>query len=257
VSSSTGLQGAQLNMLCCPCCKPCCDPCADQAFPCGNTGKYNPPCGGCHYWWRLLGGFSFLELNDGLGIAESTQVNPTLPAGSPLFGGSTINMNDQFNTYNYFYGGQIGSWSQLCWGRVFVDLLGTVGLGVTHSVVDIGGSTAITSPTGTTTVIPAGFLASGSNSGHFTQNRFAVLPQVGFNVGYMITNNFRVFVGYTFLYWSSVVRAGDVVDTGLSGTQIPTDTRYNPQTGPQRPAAAFQGTDFWAQGINFGLVYRY
>jgi Putative beta barrel porin-7 (BBP7) len=260
LSSYSRLQGAELNLLCIPCCTPCCDPCADQACPAGDTAKHNTrcnTCGGCNYWVSLLGGFRYLELDEGLGINEITRVNSALPAGSPLFGGSTISTSDQFDTHNYFYGAQIGAQGELCWGRMFVDVLGKVALGVTHEVVDIHGATAITSPAGTTVVTPAGFLALGSNSGHFTRDRFAVVPEVGINVGYQITRNVRAFVGYSFLYWSSVVRPGDQVDVGLSGTQIPTDTRFNPQAGPARPAVLLRDTDFWAQGVNFGLEFRY
>ena len=145
----------------------------------------------------------------------------------------------------------------MCCGRLFVDVLGKVALGATHEVVDIHGATAITSPGGPTVVTPAGFLASGSNSGHFTRDRFAVVPELGINVGCQITPHMRAFVGYSFLYWSSVVRPGDQVDVNLSGTQIPTDTRFNPVAGPARPAVLLRDTDFWAQGINCGLEFRY
>src|SRR6202040_2758039 len=100
--------------------------------------------------------------------------------------------------------------------------LGKVALGATHEVVDIHGATVLTSPAGATVVTPAGFLASESNSGHFTRDVFAVVPELGINVGCQITRHLRASVGYTFLYWSSVVRPGGQVDVGLSGTRIPT-----------------------------------
>lgn len=260
VSSPSCLQGAELNLVRIPCCTPCCDPCADQACPSGDTAKHNIHCntyGGCNYWVSLLSGLRYLQLDEGLDITETSFVNPALPAGRPLFGGSTITMSDNFDTHNYFYGAQVGAQAEFCYGRMFVNVLGKVALGVTHEVVDIHGATVITSPTGTTMVTPAGFLASGSNSGRFTRDAFAVVPEVGVNVGWQITGLLRAFVGYTFLYWSSVVRPGDQIDGGLSGTQIPTDTRFNPQTGPARPAVLLRETDIWAQGINFGMELRY
>jgi hypothetical protein len=235
LSSSSRLQGAELNVLCNQC----------------NT------CCGCNYSVSLLSGFRYLQLDEGLGITESSHVNPTLPAGSPLFGGSTIAIADQFDTHNYFYGGQIGAQVESCWGRLFVDVLGKVALGATHEVVDIHGSTVITSPAGTTVGTPVGFLATASNSGQFTRDVFAVVPEIGINVGCQINTHLRASVGYTFLYWSSVARPGDQVDEGVSGTQLPTDTRFNPGSGPARPAVLLRGTDFWAQGINFGLEFRY
>jgi hypothetical protein len=205
----------------------------------------------------LLGGFRFLQLDEGLDITETSQVNPSLAAGSPLFGGSTIKVSDSFETHNDFYGAQVGTQAELCLGPAFVDVLGKVALGATHETVNIHGVTAITAPGGTTTTTPAGFLAVGSNSGDFSRDVFAVVPEVDVNVGWQITRYLRASVGYSFLYCSSVARPGDQVDLGLSGTQIPTDTRFNPQTGPSRPSVPLKDTDFWAQGINFAFEFRY
>src|SRR4029077_20760328 len=112
LSSSSCLQGADLNVLCIPCCTPCCDVCSDDACHSGDTAKHEKhgnACCGCNYWVSLLGGFRYLQLHEGLGITEITRVNPALPAGTPLFGGSTITMADQFDTHNYFFGAQIGA----------------------------------------------------------------------------------------------------------------------------------------------------
>ena len=226
------LQGADINALCCL-------------------------CSGCNYWVQMLGGFRYLQLNEGIAITENTRVNPALPLGSPFFGGSTISISDRFDTRNNFYGGQVGLRGQISSGRMFVEVQSKVALGVTNQVVDIHGSTSITSPGGATVVTPVGFLASGSNSGHFVRDRFTVVPEVGVNAGYLVTDHLRVFVGYNFLYWSSVVRPADQIDIGLSGTQIPTDTRFNPAAGPARPAVLVRDTGFWAQGISFGAEFRY
>lgn len=259
LSTTSMFQGGDINLVCVPCCTPCCNACPGPACGCGDMAKHNlfsKSCCGCNYWVSFLGGFRYLQLDEGIGITESSAVNPALPAGAPLFGGSTISIADQFDTHNYFYGPQVGAKAEFCWRRLFVDVLGTVALGDSHEVVDIHGTTAIASPTGTT-VVPAGFLASGSNSGDFSRDRFAVVPEVGINVGCQICKNLRAFVGYSFIYWSSVVRPGDQIDTGLSGTQIPTDTRYSPGTGPASPAVVLKSTDFWAQGVSFGLEFRY
>lgn len=210
-------------------------------------------CSGCNYWVQTLAGFRYLQLNEGVAVSESTRVNPGLPAGSPFFGGSTIAVSDQFDTRNNFYGGQVGLRGEVRRGRVFAQAQAKVALGVTNQTLDIFGSTAITPPRGgPAAVTPAGFLATASNSGHFTRNRFSVVPEVGVNAGVQVTDHLRVFVGYNFLYWSSVLRAADQVDIALSGTQLPTDTRYNPAAGPARPAPLFRDTGYWAQGVSFG-----
>jgi hypothetical protein len=223
----------------------------------GDINAFCCICSGCDYWAQALVGFRYMQLNEGIGVTESSVVNSALPAGSPFFGGSTISISDQFDTRNNFYGGQVGLRGELRTGRMFVEVQGKVALGVTNQVVDINGSTVITASNGVSTVTPAGFLASGSNSGRFTRNRFAVVPEAGINVGADITGHLRAFVGYTFMYWSSVVRPGDQIDVGLSGTQIPTDSRFNPQAGPARPGVLLQETDFWAHGLNVGLELHF
>jgi len=231
-STYSRLQGADANVFCCL-------------------------CSGCNYWIQTLAGVRFLQLNEGISITESTRVNPVLPAGTPFFGGSTISIFDQFNTRNNFYGGQIGLRGQVRSGRVFLEAQGKVALGVTNQVVDVRGATVITSPAAAPIVAPVGFLASGSNSGHFVRDRFSVVPEIGVNAGYQLTNHLRVFAGYNFIYWSSVVRPADQIDLGLSGTQIVTDTRFNPAAPPPRPAFAFRETSFWVQGVSFGAELRY
>jgi len=231
-STYSRLQGADANVFCCL-------------------------CSGCNYWVQTLAGVRWLQLNEGIAISENTHVNPLLPAGSPFFGGSTISISDKFDTRNNFYGGQVGLRGQVRSGRMFLEVQGKVALGVTDQVVDIHGATAITSPGGATAVTPVGFLASGSNSGRFVRDTFSVVPEIGINAGYMVTNHLRVFVGYNFLYWSSVVRPADQIDLGLSGTQIPTDSRFNPAAGPARPAFHFHESSFWVQGISVGAEYRW
>ncbi|HNL54844.1 MAG TPA: BBP7 family outer membrane beta-barrel protein [Turneriella sp.] len=94
---------------------------------------------------------------------------------------------------------------------------------------------------------------------------FAFVPEVNFNVGYQFTNHFKMFVGYDFLYWSKVLRAGDQIDTTVNLAGIP----YAPQPGQRdadgnvipaganRPTVLLRETDFWAQGISLGMLWTW
>ena len=207
-----------------------------------NTGKLR---------LDLLVGFRYLNLDDDLHIAEATTVvNPKVQ-----FGGRTITVTDQFDTNNYFYGGQIGLRGDLRCKRFHLGFLGKVALGTCHEVVNIHGRTAI--DTAPVTVNNAGLLALASNSGRFSRDEFAVVPEVGVNLGFQITDRLQVFLGYTYLYWSNVVRPGDQIDRGLNPNLIPSSATFNNPGGPARPAFSFRDTDFWAQGINVGMGFRY
>jgi hypothetical protein len=99
-------------------------------------------------------------------------------------------------------------------------------------------------------------LAQASNIGRYNQNQFCVVPELGANVGYQLTPRLRLICGYTFIYWSRVARAGDQIDFNVNGSQLP-NSGIAPTGDTRHPAFAFQQTDFWAQGINAGLDYRF
>lgn len=211
-------------------------------------------CCGCNYRVDVLAGFRYLSLKEGLNVNEGLAVAPSVPG----LGGSTFNLTDQFDTENRFYGGQIGARGEYRAGKAYVDLLGKVALGSTKEVVRVNGSTLITPPGAAPRLEPGGLLALASNSGRRSRDEFSFVPEVGINVGYQATKHMRAFVGYTFLYWSDVVRPENQIDLRINTTQVPfLAGGPGPLIGPARPAPLFQGTDFWAQGINLGLEFRY
>jgi hypothetical protein len=228
VNLSSRLQGAELNGICNLCC-------------------------GCRGRVDLLAGFRYLELREGLGIGEDLSVNPAVP----LLGGTAFGVHDQFSTRNSFYGGQIGTKAEIWSGKLFANVRGMVALGGTDQVVDVSGSTLIASPGLAPTVGVGGLLALPTNSGHFTRDQLTFVPEVGINVGYQVTEQLRAFVGYSFLYWSSVDRPGDQIDRAVNPSQLPSAGGTPMLVGAARPAPVLRDTDFWAQGINFGLEFRY
>jgi hypothetical protein len=208
--------------------------------------------GGC-YRIGLLAGFRYLKLDESLSVIESLRVAP----GVPMTGGSGIVVSDRFATQNNFYGGQLGAVLELRRGRWTVDLLGKVALGVTHEVAHVQGSTTFAVPGGGTIVQRGGLLALPTNIGRYSRDEFAVVPELGIRLGYQVTSHLRAFVGYNFLYWSDVARPGDQIDRAINVSQLPMVVGPNPLVGPARPAFAFRDSDFWAQGISFGLEFRY
>ena len=228
VHQETGLQGAELNYLCNRCCT--CD------------GRLD-----------VFAGFRYLELRDRLEIEEAVLVGPNVPR----LGGSQVLVADSFATRNSYYGGQIGVRKEVWRDRLFVNGTAKVALGVTHQVVDINGSTTVIAPDGTTTTERGGLLALSSNIGHYSRDRFSVVPEVGMNVGVQMSNNLRVFMGYNFLYWTNVVRAGEQIEPVLNRGLIPTSSAFGTPGGPARPAFGFHESDFWAHGINVGIELRF
>src|SRR5262249_23740520 len=62
------------------------------------------------------------------------------------------------------------------------------------------------------TIGAGGLLTGPGNIGSSTTGRFSVVPEVGMNLGYYVTDWMRLSVGYNFLYWSGVARPGEQID---------------------------------------------
>jgi len=212
--------------------------------------RYNV-CDSCRWRFDVLGGFRYLSLREGINIQESILAD----AAAPMFPGDTIVVNDDFNTRNQFYGGQIGARLGWTYNRWSIDWLTKVALGDTHQVVDIQGNQLITTPSGATSLFNGGLLALGSNIGSFSRDRFAVVPETDLVLGFRVTPHLKLLIGYSFLYWSNVVRPGNQIDRVIDVSQIPNSGLMAAPTGQGRPAALFKSTDFWAQGISFGLEF--
>jgi hypothetical protein len=164
--------------------------------------------------------------------------------------GTTLDAADRFDSSNTFNGVELGVSSQIRRCAWTLDLLMKLGLGETRSTTTINGSTTTTPAGGTATTYNAGLLALSSNSGTFTGSQFSIMPELGFTLGYDITSRLRATMGYSFIYWSQVRRAGEQIDTNINPNLFPPATT-NP--GLKQPQFLNAANDFWAQGLNWGL----
>jgi len=120
----------------------------------------------------------------------------------------------------------------------------------------IDGSTTLTAIDGTRTTISGGSLAQPSNIGRITSTDFSVVTEVTLTAGYQVTPHLRVLVGYTFIDWNRILRAGNQIDRQVNIAQVPTSPQFAPgAAGP--PIFPGTRTDFWAQGINVGLELKF
>jgi hypothetical protein len=201
---------------------------------------------------EALAGFRYLNLQEALHVEEFVQI---APVPLPLFSGNDILVSDRFDTQSNFYGGQLGARAEFRRKRWILSLITKVALGDSNQAVNIHGSTFVN--TQPALVANAGLLALASNSGHFTRDSFAVVPEIGGSLGFQFTQRLRGFVGYSFLYWTQVARPGDQVDTVINVNQVPTSMTFGMPGGPNRPTFVFHSTDFYAHGVNFGLEFRF
>jgi hypothetical protein len=78
---------------------------------------------------------------------------------------------------------------------------------------------------------------------------------VAVKLGYDITPTIRVTIGYDFLYDSSVIRPTDQINRNIPKGQ--TFLQGGNTVSTTSPARLFRTTDFFAQGMNLGVTFRF
>jgi len=220
-----------------------------RRFLCGN------PCARVD----AIVGYRYLGMKDQLSITEEfvgTGVGATTVGGIPVAVGV---VNDTFRTENHFHGGQIGLAGQLIRGRWSLDGRATVAFGNLTQMAEISGGQTLGLANGTVANFAGGLLAlPGANIGRYTQNQFCVVPEVGLNVGYQLTSRLRFFVGYNFLYIGNALRPEGLIDSGVDVARIPNFPAGSTTPLPiARPAPQFNLSDYFVQGISFGVQFRW
>lgn len=208
---------------------------------------------------ELLVGFRYLELQEDLRIND--QLSP-LATNTLRFLGTAVNPPnslldfDEFRTRNQFYGGQIGGVVACEDWWYFLRLSGKVGFGGTEQRVAIDGSSTLVTPAGNT-VAEGGILAQSTNIGIRKRTVFGIVPEWGVTGGVFVTDWLRLSGGYSVLFWSQVVRSGDVIDRNVNPGLVPTATGFGIVTGPPVPAFRWNDGSFWVQAVqaNVELVY--
>ena len=207
---------------------------------------FNDPCRVGGYRLDMLVGYRYLQLRDKVSVRESLA---TVDPNNPTY----FNLQDNFNSSNDFHGADIGFLWEGYRGPWSLELVGRVGIGNSSQEVRISGSTTATA-NNTSVTDPGALLALESNIGTYTRDEFTVLPEASATLGYALSARSRFLVGYTFMYWPSVLRAGDHIDLNVNTDLIPP---VQQTTGSQSPAFAFKDSGFWAQGLSLGLEYRW
>ena len=195
-------------------------------------------------------GYQYLGLDDDLNIMDS---KTTSGGGGGLVNGTNLAENDRFTTENDFHGVALGLQHQRCFGLWRLDTTFQMGLGVTNSTVHATGSTVTTVPVPGQGIDIArrntGLLVQDSNAGSRDEDEFAVTPQIRLLLERALPWGWDASIGYQFLYWSRVQRAGDQIDPLLNLSQL----SGAGLAGIARPAATGVYDDLTVQSFIIGL----
>ena len=239
---------------------------------------------GCNCWGWLtataLGGFMYREFDEELQVSQFSAI---LPLGTAQIAGTTITapngiaIQDDFNTRNQFYGGLIGARLEAHYGRLGVELTEKFGIGATHQVVGIQGSTSGITPPVTVAgnqlsnsfpslfppvvtvsngiiTVPGGVLATETNSGQHVNTTFSVASESTINLKLKLTKCITVTAGYTVLYLNKVVRPGTEIDRNVNISTIPSSPSFTTFVlFPRSPGFSFNEGNIWANAVSAGL----
>lgn len=201
--------------------------------------------------FEALLGYRYLQLR------ESLEGDYRGTAGQPA---TTFEIQDNFRTFNQFNGVDFGVQWKGRRGYWSMDGLLKMSVGNVREIVRISGSSTF-SQNGVVLggPISSGLLAAPSNIGDYSKDAFAIVPEVGANLGYQLTKRIQLRAGYTFIYWSRMVRPGQQIDRDVNPDNVPALNSGRPSLGtsPNRPQFNFVETDYWLQGLNLGAEYRW
>jgi hypothetical protein len=202
--------------------------------------------------FRLIGllGYRYFRFGESLDIDQT--VSPTSPLFVP---GTQIVSTDHFSTRNMFHGLDVGVRPHFAWQALTLDLLLRVAIGNLHHTVDIAGSQVTTSPGFAPVTQLGGVLALPTNIGQHSGNEWIVFPEVGGSVGWRITPNVQLRIGYSLLWLNNVTRAPDQVNTTINPLHFP--GVVPPPGTANQPAFNLNRTDIWIQSANVGVEFTF
>lgn len=205
--------------------------------------------------FQAVAGYRYLDLSEDLAFStSSTSFSPGVA--------STFYTRDYFRTVNDFQGGTLGLRGERIFGAFSLRASGKVALGNMQQVTQIAGQTDTNKLVGggfnTLQSYNSAYLAQPSNIGQYVRNQFAAIPEVSVGAGWRILPNLKLNVGYEFLYVSSVARPADAIDRTINPSQSPAISGAAAAlSGPARPTFLGSTSDYWLQGVSFGLEWRY
>ncbi len=228
VNTSSQLWGAELDFI----------------YNLSNMTRYLYPL-------EVFAGFRFMSLDESLSLND-TIYDTTAPITNGI-----VYYTDDFNTQNNFYGLELGARTKIVTQhKLTLDLIAKVALGANAELIDIQGATTVTNsglglPNGTA---GAGIFSQPSNTGSYTHNTFAVLPEAQIKLGVMLAPNVHPYISYDVMYLNNVVRPGQQIDRNINITENPVLSGATAVTGPLSPTKpSFNETSFLVQGVTVGL----
>jgi hypothetical protein len=132
-----------------------------------------------------------------------------------------------------------------------------VAVGSTVESLTTEGHSVLFTPTSPPLVALGGLYALPGAIGRFQPQDFAIVPAGQIQTGVVVDGWLRVTFGYEFLYWSRLRRPGGQLDLNVDPRLVPTDPSFQTGTTATSPRPQSSRSDFYLQGVTFGLEFTY
>ncbi len=212
--------------------------------------------------FRLVGlfGFRYLDLSEGLSLETRKMAidHSTISFQGQNFATPAFELTaDRIHARSQFFGGQAGLRGEYYFSHFFIAATGKLALGRTNEVMDAMGVSTLQIGTFPLRTAAGGLFVLPSNTGHFVNQDFGIVPELQLKGGVLLTRWLRATIGYDILYWSRVFRAGDSLDLTVDNRQVPTSPSYQAGVIGHSPQPLFNTSNFWVQGLTFGLEFTF
>jgi hypothetical protein len=204
-------------------------------------------CENRHRRWDFLWGYEVMRINESLRIGTDTTVTDTdgvIPLGSQLL------VDERFATRNEFHGGVFGletARHRGCWTLFYGA---RVAFGSVNREAVISGQTT-TSIDGQMATDGQGLLTRSTNIGRHFDSVFAVIPEANVRLAYRWRERIDLSIGYNYLALTNVLQPGTIIDRDLAVNLA------SPDGVVSRPDRQFRDSDYWLQGLQFGMHWNY
>ena len=196
----------------------------------------------------LLLGYRYFRAHEEFEAEEILQ-----PIGGLFVAGTQYQLNDRIRTENDFHGFEFGLNQTFQYNRWFWDLSSVFAIGQVRRAVQLDGSTTIDVPGFVNGTFPGAFHVGAENVGRFVNYDFAFIPQLRANAAYCLGDNWRLGVGYNFMYLSSMFRPDSYLRTTLDGSRL----GRTPAAGLATVRPATPRRDMFLHGVNVFLTYNF
>lgn len=220
---------------------------------------------GCHLHDNSDWGVDFLVGGKYLRMRENLTISDVAITGANGLGffngaltqiGDTRLRQDSFATKNEFYGPQIGVRAEYNCGPCYVMVKGLIAVGEIENRLVVKGTSGLIRNGQLIGLADGGLLALPTNSGAFGSNDVIAVPEAQITMGITLFDHFRLFAGYSFLYWMDIYRPGDQVPFIINPNLVPTSPTFG-QGGSANPPPRADRSGFWAHGLHAGVSVRF